>query len=335
MYKYHNELPVAINHNINELIPTQDLEIYYEENSCLYFFNKDILFNKNHRIGNKPYLFEMNDIESSDIDTENDWEVVKAIHKKYYVDDKVKKKFVLITGVNGGIGGKVAEKFSNEGWYVIGTGYYPNYKSKFVDRYIFANLSYSSAIENIVKDILENENRLDCFIHCAAIQKCGPIWKLDENDWDMMYECNLKTIYKFVKYGIDILKKHKTNIINIGSVHATNTSDEIAGYASTKAALVGLTRNLAIELGPFGVRVNTISPGAVNTQMLKDGLTRGHMGDGTPDDLVKELGKNHLLGRVGDPEEISDLTFEVCNNHFINGANIVIDGGATIKLSTE
>ena len=335
LYKLQNESPVAINHNINELIPTQDLEMYYEENSCLYFFSKEILFKRNHRIGNKPYLFKMNDIESSDIDTENDWDIVKAIHKKYYLNNHNKNKYVLITGVNGGIGNKVAEKFSKEGWYVIGTGYFPNYKSKFIDRYIFANLSHKSAMENIIKDIIINENRIDCFVHCAAIQKCGPVWNLEENDWDMMYECNLKTIYKFVKYGIDIIKKNKTNLINIGSVHATNTSDEIAGYASTKAAVVGLTRNLGIELGKFGVRVNTISPGAVNTQMLKDGLSRGHVGDGSPEDLVSELGKKHLLGRVGEPDEISNLVYEVCNNQFINGANIVIDGGATIKLSTE
>ena len=335
LYKYQKDQPIAINHNINELIPTQDLEMYYEENSCLYFFSKDILFNKNHRIGNKPYLFEMNDIESSDIDTENDWDIVKAIHKKYYLNDKEKNKYVFITGASGGIGLKIAEKFSKSGWYVIGAGYSPNPKSPYIDRYLFSNLSYAPAMENIIKDIVKNENKIDCFVHCAAIQKCGPIWELEEKDWDKMYECNLKTIYKFVKFGINLIKEHKTNIINIGSVHGTNTSNEIAGYASTKAAIIGFTRNLAIELGQFGSRVNTISPGAINTQMLKDGLSRGHVGKGSPDDLVKELGKKHLLERVGEPEEISEIVYQVCNNQFINGSNIIVDGGATIKLSTE
>lgn len=243
------------------------------------------------------------------------------------------RKVVLITGVTGGIGGSVAELFKNNGWYVIGTG-----RSKCdiaIDRYIVADLSNSFAASDIIGDIKEHEGRLDCIINNAALQICKPIWEMDESEWDSTMSCNLKIIYQFVKYGLELLKTTNGSIINVGSVHATNTSDKIAAYATTKAAIVGLTRNLAIELGQFGIRVNCVSPGAVDTKMLRAGLLRGHAEGNTADELVESLGSKHLLGRVGQPCEIATLIYEVANNQFINGSNLVIDGGATIKLSTE
>ena len=161
---------------------------------------------------------------------------------------------------------------------------------------------------------------------------------MEESEWDYVFNCNIKSIYLFVKNVLDLMKNNNSSIINIGSVHSVNTSDEIAAYATTKSAIVGLTRNLAIELSKFDIRVNCISPGAVDTEMLRSGLLRGHAGKGTPEELVINLGKTHLLGKVGQPIEIANLVKFVADNEngkFINGSNILIDGGASIKLSTE
>ncbi len=333
LYREENNKIIALNHNPNELIPTQNLEPLYEENSCIYIFTKDRLIERNHRIGYNPILFKMNDIESQDIDTEYDFTITSLIHKS--INEKNNNYIALITGVSGGIGIEIAKKFKECGWYIIGTSEIPNFESEYIDRYMQYDLTKQDSVQKIIENIKNKENRINCLINNAAIQICKPIWDLEEESWDKIFNCNLKTVYRFVKYGIDILKESQGNIINIGSVHAINTSDEIAAYACSKSAIVGLTRNLAIELGKFGIRVNSISPGAVNTPMLRSGLLRGHVGSGIADDLVDNLSKKHILGSVGKPEEIAELVYSINNNNFMTGSNIIIDGGATIKLSTE
>lgn len=327
-----NKNVVALNHDINELLPTQDLEPLYEENSCIYIFTSNVLIKKKHRIGYNPYMFIMNDIESQDIDTEFDFKTTELLQG--LSTDNI-KKIVLITGVNGGIGTEIAKKFKKMGYYVVGTSRSKNLQKYFIDRYIQSDLTEENSVKHIIQSIEKNEKRIDCIVHNAAVQICKPIWEQTEKEWDLTFDCNLKTIYRFVKHGINLLKKSKGNIINIGSVHSVNTSDKIAAYACTKAAISGLTRNLSIELGQFGIRVNTVSPGAVDTNMLRDGLLRGHVSGSNSDELVESLGQKHILKRVGKPCEIADLIWHVNTNQFLTGSNIIIDGGATIKLSTE
>ena len=247
-------------------------------------------------------------------------------------------KVVLVTGATGGIGLAICKKFKTEGWIVVGTSRSSNFDSEFVDHYISKDLSNQESPKEIIEDIKNKFNRLDCIVNNAACQICKPIWKMEVNEWDLIYNINVRTIFLFVKYGLELLKNTKGNIVNIGSVHSVVTSDEIAGYASSKSAITGLTRNLAIELGKFGIRVNNICPGAVDTKMLRAGLLRGHAGSGDSDTLVNNLGKSHLLGKVGNVDEIANFVNFVAddiNGRFINGANLLIDGGACIKLSTE
>lgn len=244
-------------------------------------------------------------------------------------------KIVLVTGANGGIGIEICNKFKSNNWIVIGTSLIEKYDNKSIDLYISADLTNQESIKNIINIIKKKYNKLDCIVNNAAYQICKPIWEMESNEWDLIYNCNVKSIFLFVKYSIDLLKHSKGNIINIGSVHSVATSDEIAAYASSKSAIVGLTKNLAIELGKFSIRVNCISPGAIDTPMLRSGLIRGHAGKGSEEELIQNLGNSHLLKRIGKPQEIANFVFFVCNEEFINGSNLLIDGGASIKLSTE
>ena len=124
----------------------------------------------------------------------------------------------------------------------------------------------------------------------------------------------------------DRVEEFKTNIINIASIHATNTSENISAYASSKSAIVGLTRNMAIDLAKFGIRVNSISPGAVNTHMLRSHLSK---------EKLKTLENSHLLKKIGEPIQIAKTCLFINKNKFFNGNNIVIDGGVTCQLSSE
>lgn len=342
LYTLDDNVVNALNHNPNELIPTQDLKPLFEENSCVYVFKRSVLFERHHRIGYKPYMYVMNDIESSDIDTETDFILSETLHKQLVLNGSHDicndKRVVLVTGASRGIGLDICKKFHEKGWIVVGVARSSDISHESIDMYISKDLSDDNAAEEIISEITNKYSRLDCIVNNAALQICKPIWEMEPNEWTKTFDCNVKNVYLFAKYGLNLLKESQGNIINIGSVHSIATSNEIAAYATTKAALTGLTRNLAIELAQFNIRVNCICPGAVDTPMLRDGLLRGHAGKGSSDELIKRLGDSHLLGRVGKPAEIANFVEFVANDdngRFINGANLLIDGGACIKLSTE
>ena len=324
----------ALNHNINELLQTQDLEPLYEENSCLYIFNKETLFKKEHRLGYKPFMFVMKNIESVDIDTEYDFLIAKTVDYNLKLSDN-SKKIVLVTGANGGIGQEICKKFKNMNWKVIGIDIFEDQKSSYIDKFINLDLTKEGAFENL-KTLLNNPKlKLHCIVNNAGIQICKPVWELENSEWDKTYECNVKMPFMLIKNLLPFMKDIGASIINIGSVHATNTSDEISAYASSKAALVGLTKNLAIELSKFDIRVNSISPGAIETNMLKEGLKRNSEDNLTEHDLIQNLEKKHLLGKIGKPKNVAEFAYYLTQNDFINGSNLIMDGGACIKLSTE
>ena len=231
-------------------------------------------------------------------------------------------KNLLITGANGGIGSEICKLYKKNDWFIIGLDIHDNKKNENIDNYYKVNLFNSEEIKNFIQNI----ERVDCFIHCAAYQSCKPIWEYTEEEWDNSYKCNVTSVFIFIKYGIEIFKKYKTNIINIASIHASSTSKNISAYASSKSALVGLTRNLAIDLANFGIRVNSISPGAINTPMLKSHLSQ---------EKLKMLENSHLLKKIGDPIQIAKTCLFINENNFFNGNNIIIDGGILCQLSSE
>ncbi len=127
-------------------------------------------------------------------------------------------------------------------------------------------------------------------------------------------------------------------IVNVSSVHAVATSKDIAAYAASKGGMLALTRALAIELAPDSIRVNTVLPGAVDTDMLKAGLNRDHAGGGTTDERLENLAGKTVSGKIGTPDEIARAIYFLADNDessFITGQPLVIDGGATARLSTE
>ena len=92
---------------------------------------------------------------------------------------------------------------------------------------------------------------------------------------------------------------------------------------------------MALELAEFNIRVNSISPGAINTKMLRSGLMRGHVGNGCEDEQISILSKKHILGNIGTPQNVSEFVYYIISNNFMTGSNYIMDGGASIKLSTE
>jgi NAD(P)-dependent dehydrogenase (short-subunit alcohol dehydrogenase family)/CMP-N-acetylneuraminic acid synthetase len=326
----------AINHNIDNLIQTQDLDPIYEENSCIYIFTKESFLNNKNRIGKTPYLFKMNNYESQDIDWEHDFYLTELMLMSKYID---LPKVVIITGINGGIGSFLGYYFKSKKWTVIGLDIIDELKGVDLnyDMYYKCDISNEEDIKRVVNE-LAYYNKIDVIVNNAAYQLCKKLVDSSSAEWDKVINSNLKSVFLLTKYLYPKLKEAKGSIINISSVHATHTSQNIGIYATSKGGLTTLTRSMAIEFGKDKIRVNAILPGAINTGMLRAGLKRGHLGDDTEDELVNILGSKHILGKIGEPSDIAEMTYFLANNDkssFITGQSFYVDGGATIKLSTE
>jgi len=248
-------------------------------------------------------------------------------------------KTILITGAGGGIGRGCVHYFSEKGWRVIGVD-----RSDFGDgfpqngHFIKADISHPESVEQIFQEARDFHPTLDALVNNAAVQVAKPLVETTVEEWDSVMASNLRSVFLFVKLAYPLLKKNGGAIVNVSSVHAIQTSANIAAYAASKGGLLALTRAMAIEFAPYNIRVNAILPGAVDTPMLRAGLSRGHAGHGNMQERLDNLAGKTVNGRVGTPEEIAHAIYFLADSEqssFMTGQALVVDGGATARLSTE
>jgi len=250
----------------------------------------------------------------------------------------VSDRSVLITGVAGGIGLATAQKFQASGWMVFGVDIQEKNNLEGVDYYFQGDVSDPDQVIAIVQKIKEQTNQLNALVNNAATQICKRILEMTVAEWDQTMAVNMRAAFLFVRETYPLLKIAQGSIVNVSSVHAIATSDQIAAYATSKGGLVAFTRACAIEFANDGIRVNAILPGAVNTPMLQAGLTRGHLSADNLEKQLQQLSQKTVIGRVGNPEEIAQSIFFLADSNqssFMTGQTLVIDGGATARLSTE
>ncbi|MEW6285264.1 MAG: SDR family oxidoreductase [Chloroflexota bacterium] len=248
-------------------------------------------------------------------------------------------KTVLITGAAGGIGRATVTLFAQKGWRVIGVD-----RSDFGDGFpqdglfIRADISRGEAMEAIFARVNEFTVTLEALVNNAALQIAKPLIETTVEEWDAVMASNLRSVFLGVKLAHPLLKRNGGAIVNVSSVHAIQTSANIAAYAASKGGLLALTRAMAIEFAPDNIRVNAILPGAVDTPMLRAGLNRGHVGGGDVQERLENLARKTVSGKVGKPEEIAHAIYFLADNEqssFMTGQALVVDGGATARLSTE
>ena len=243
-------------------------------------------------------------------------------------------KVALVTGAAGGIGTKVCERLSAEAFHVVG-----------LDRSDVPAPTWNGEARRCdvtrvheVRAVFEELSRLDVIVNNAALAIYKSLMDTSVEEWDETFAVNVRACYLTSRLGAALLEKSHGCIVNVASVHAAATSYGAAAYASSKGALTALTRAAAVELAPRGIRVNAVLPGAVDTPMLRRGLSRGHLTvQSSLDALVSEVGSRHPLGRVANPSEIAAVVSFLASDDasFITGASIAVDGGALAKLSTE
>jgi NAD(P)-dependent dehydrogenase (short-subunit alcohol dehydrogenase family) len=247
---------------------------------------------------------------------------------------------VLITGAAGGIGRATVAAFAGEGWRVIGLDRAPFGESFPADGlFLQTEVSHPEAVEAVFRRVREFSPSLDALVNNAAVQVAKPLIETTVEEWDMVIANNLRPAFLMTKLAYPLLKAAGGGaIVNVSSVHAVQTSANIAAYATSKGGLLALTRATAIEFASDNIRVNAILPGAVDTPMLRAGLNRGHLQGDDIHTRLDNLARKTVNGRVGKPEEIARAIYFLADgdqSSFMTGQAMIVDGGATARLSTE
>lgn len=239
-------------------------------------------------------------------------------------------KVVLITGILGGIGSMLADAFKSKEYFVVGLDLNNNKKNnsdlfiKFDLNKYCINQKYRHKMNMLLEEKVPSLNVL---INNAAVQILGNVNEVKLEDWSQTMNVNVTAPFLLSQLFLNKLEHSKGCIINIASIHQQLTKQRFVSYATSKAALVGLTKSMSVDL-QGKVRVNSISPAAIDTAML-------HVGFNNDKTLLKELCLKHPIQRIGKPSEVAKLALLLSEQgiDFINGANIQIDGGISNVLN--
>lgn len=237
----------------------------------------------------------------------------------------------LITGAAGGIGQALCAEFKKAGYRVIATDV-TDHSNQACDCFVTADLKAICRDESSFKQFImtvEDEIRgrgLTVLVNNAAVQILGGTSELSMQSWRDTLDVNVLAPFLLTQALVSYLEQARGSVINIGSVHATATKPGFVCYATSKAALVGLTKALAVDLGRR-VRVIALNPAAVGTPMLIQGF------EGKGDQLAL-LGNMHPIGRIADPHEIARTAVFLASPEasFITGVSFNVDGGILSRL---
>lgn len=238
-------------------------------------------------------------------------------------------KSALVTGAAGGIGAALCTGFRRAGYFVVATDVF---EPAFGDANIAMDLARlvddpacRSKFLAAIRAALPGDE-LTVLVNNAALQIVSPVHELTPESFRSVLDVNVSAPYILSRAFLPELEAARGCIVNIASIHARLTKSGFSAYAASKAALVGLTQAMAVELGAR-IRVNAISPAAISTNMLKAGF------DGQPA-AYAALEAHHPAGRIGSPEEVASLAVFLASEEagFINGANIGLDGAIAGRL---
>ena len=245
-------------------------------------------------------------------------------------------KTVLVTGAAGGIGNVLVEFLSNNGFKVIGSDYpnaqpYSAYEHH-CQGWIPADLERLSQdqgeLDAFSAAVLEATPNGDLFgiVHNAAVQVVRSFDQLTPADWQKSLAVNVLAPAMISRKLLPVLQSNSGSIVHIGSIHSTLTKKGFAAYATSKAALSGLTRSMAVELGD-SVRVNAIAPAAISTPMLEAGF-------GDNPNLQAQLEAFHPTGSIGRPDDVARAVLFLLDpsNAFLNGCILPLGGGIHNRL---
>ncbi len=247
--------------------------------------------------------------------------------------DTLKNKTVLVTGGSRGIGRVIALSFAKYGANIAFTDIKRDENFTSLEEEL-SNLGvkgkgYVSDASNFegsqktVEEVLEDFGGIDVLINNAGITRDNLLLRMNEQDWDLVININLKSVFNLTKAVLKpMMKARKGAIINMSSVVGQGGNAGQANYAASKAGIIGFTKSVAKELGSRNIRCNAIAPGFIATEMTKK----------LPENVIKEWVGAIPLKRVGTPEDVANACLFLASDlsSFISGQVLTVDGAMTV-----
>ena len=246
---------------------------------------------------------------------------------------RLENKITLITGASEGIGQKVAEAFAREGAVVGMIARNPDKlkaASDAIDGETLAlpcDVGSSEQMKTAFETILQKYGRIDVLVNNAAVAIPGDITDDSDEEWNHLLNINLLGVFRGIKYALpSMLAQGKGSIINMASVQGDRSWDHWTTYAAAKGGIKAITRQLAGQYGKQGIRVNTISPGAIDTPM-----NRKRAAEEGPE-FYETFKRMHALGRCGNDDEVNGACIFLASDEstFISGVDLAVDGGLLV-----
>lgn len=241
---------------------------------------------------------------------------------------RLQGNIAVVTGAAQGIGAAIALRFREEGAVVLGLDKLAGSSCHSVD------LSDHKALSVFVDRVVRDRLKIDILVNNAAVCPTKPLMECSAHDWRAPFEVNLEGHVALTQLVVEKSMRHTGygRIVNVASTHAFATAAGSAPYAASKAAIVSLTRSLAIELAPLGIVANCVAPGFVKTPMC---MVEGVDETSTDEFLEWYVRRRRIpLARAGEPAEIANVVLFLASSEcsYVNGATIVADGGLTITF---
>ena len=257
---------------------------------------------------------------------------------------RIHEKVVILTGAASGIGRSTAMLFAKEGARMIISDINEEGLNETMSlitdgrEHVTAmkvDVRNKANVKKMIEKTIQTFGRIDILICNAGVVRVGQVDTFSDEDYDLLIDVNMKGTYYCCKYAIPYLKAQKSGtIINLTSVAAHIGQSNHANYCSTKAAVLGFSKGLALDLAPFGIRVNTVSPGATDTPMLRSDVASQAKDRNLDFETVKkEFEEEGVIGRWATPEEIAAgiLFLASDESSYMLGADLRLDGGWTTR----
>lgn len=245
-------------------------------------------------------------------------------------------KVAIVTGAARGIGAATLRRFHGEGYVAIGLDILEA-EDGLPDRceYFQCDVSDEGRVAAIVSDVLARHGRVDVLANVAGKVLVKPITETEWDEFRSISEINVGGTFLLMKHVVPAMQAQKGGVIvNMGSVSGHVGQVNHALYGATKGAVIAMCRALAWELAPDNIRVNSVSPGSVDTPMLRDDIAIESRASGLPFDEVKCIREGEqALGRWAKPEEIASAIWFLASDEagFITGTDLKVDCGWTAR----